>query len=455
MISKIRTFITNKINRSNERSTNVIKNVIASFLIKGISIVAQLLLIPLTINYINPTQYGIWLTLSSIVAWFAFFDVGFGNGLRNRFAEARATGNYTKAKAYVSTTYVCLGIIFTIIWALFFFVNFFIDWSVVLNAPAQTAKELSTVAIVVFSFFCVQIILKTMNTVLIADQKPAKSSLFDMLGQVLALLIIIVLTKTTSGSLLYLSLAWGVSPILIVLLSSFWFYNHEYKRYRPSIRLFNRDIVKDIITLGSKFFIIQIAVIVVFQTTNIIIIQILTPQDVTVYNIVYKYFSIASMVFTIIMTPLWSAYTDAYAKNDFEWIHNIIRKTILFWGLLAAVSVIMVIASRWVYEIWVGDDVASSIPLHTSVACAVYIIIVNWCSIYVYFLNGVGKIKLQLYNSVGIMLVYIPVSIFMCTVFGITGVVVALCIMSLPGAVCMPVQCNKLFKGIARGIWNE
>jgi O-antigen/teichoic acid export membrane protein len=115
----------------------------------------------------------------------------------------------------------------------------------------------------------------------------------------------------------------------------------------------------------------------------------------------------------------------------------------------------MVVASHWAYRIWVGDNVASAIPLHTSIACAIYITIVNWCNIYVYFLNGIGKIKVQFYNSIGTMLVYIPVSIFMGMTFGITGIVISLCIVSLPGAVCMPVQCSKLFKGTAKGIWNE
>jgi O-antigen/teichoic acid export membrane protein len=175
-MQKVRIFIINKINRSNERSTNAIKNIIASFGIKGVSIAVQLLLVPLTINYVNSTQYGIWLTLSSIVAWFSFFDIGFGNGLWNRFAEAKAIGNYTKAKVYISTTYICLGAIFTIVWILFFCINFFLDWSIILNAPAQMAKELSLVAVIVFSFFCMQIVFKTINTLLVADQKPAKSA---------------------------------------------------------------------------------------------------------------------------------------------------------------------------------------------------------------------------------------------------------------------------------------
>jgi O-antigen/teichoic acid export membrane protein len=315
------------------------------------------------------------------------------------------------------------------------------------------AKELSIVAVVVFSFFCIQIVLKIINVVLIADQKPAKSSFFDMLGQVLALLIIFVLTKTTSGSLLYLALALGSSSILIMLLSSLWFYSHEYKPYRPSVRLFEKNIVKDIMSLGSKFFIIQIAAIIIFQTTNIIITQVLNPQDVTVYNIVYKYFSVQTMVFAIVLAPLWSAYTDAYAKNDIAWINNVVHKTMLLWWVFVAGALAMVLISPYIYPLWIGRNIARSIDFSTSIACAVYVTTANWCSIYVFFLNGIGKIKLQLYNSVGLMFTYIPISIFMGKIFGITGIVVSLCIVSLPGAILSPIQFNKLIKGTAKGIW--
>ncbi len=75
------------------RSIAIKKNIIASLFLKGISILVSLQVVPLTINYINPTRYGIWLTLSSIVAWLSYFDLGFAHGFRNRFAEAVAKGD--------------------------------------------------------------------------------------------------------------------------------------------------------------------------------------------------------------------------------------------------------------------------------------------------------------------------------------------------------------------------
>ena len=110
-ISSALTNLKSNLNKGHDRSVKAKKNIFASFIIKGCNIAISLVLVPLTIHYVNPTQYGIWLTLSSIIGWFAFFDIGFGNGLRNKFAEAIAKDDHQLARIYLSTTYAILSII--------------------------------------------------------------------------------------------------------------------------------------------------------------------------------------------------------------------------------------------------------------------------------------------------------------------------------------------------------
>jgi len=450
----LKSYINSKINRSDERSTNVIKNIIASFGIKGVSILVSLLLVPITIHYVNPTQYGIWLTLSSIIGWLSFFDIGFGNGMRNRFAEARATGDYDKAKAYVSTTYICISGIFTIVWILFFCINFFIDWSKILNAPEQMAKELSIVAVIVVSFFCLQMVLKLINTLLIADQKPAKSAFLDTLGQIFALLLIFILTKTTQGSLIYLALAFGFCPILVTLIFSFWFYSGKYANYKPNIRYFDKKIIGNVLNLGFRFFFIQIVAIIFFQTTNFLIAQTTNLQNVTLYNIVLKYFSVVTMAFSIILFPLWSAFTDAYVKQDLQWIRKITKNTTKIWGVSLIVTLFMVIISPYVYRLWVGKEIANQIPISLSICCAIYVSISNWNNIIANFLNGIGKITLQLYLAVISGVIYIPLALTLSRYWGVNGIIIAMCTIIIPGLI-LPIQCKKILTQKATGIYDK
>jgi O-antigen/teichoic acid export membrane protein len=436
-----------------ERSIKAKKNIIASFVIKVLSIFINLLLVPLTIHYVNPTRYGIWLTLSAIIGWLSFFDIGFGNGLRNKFAEAIAKGNNELARIYVSTTYAVLFIIICIVLVLFLIINPLMNWAKILNTPSAMANELSLLALVVFVFFCVQFLLQLIITIITANQQPAKASLLSLLGNVLSLILIFVLTKITSGSLLYLGIALSVAPVIVLFVSSYWLYSRDYKDFAPSLKYVKFNYARDLMSLGFKFFFIQISVILLYQTNNMIIIQLFGPSEVTSYNIAFKYFGIVPMIFSIILTPFWSAFTDAYAKKDLSWIRKEIKHLQLFWVLIVILTITMLIFANFIYRIWIGNVV--NIPYALSIAMAFYVIINCWCAIYSYFLNGVGIIKLQLYASLIGGVINIPLAIYFGIHFGLIGVIFPILIIGLINATWSSIQYYKIINNRAKGIWEQ
>ena len=155
----VKTYISNFF-KGHERSVKAKKHIIYSLFLKGISIAVGLTFVPLILNYLDAERYGIWLTLSSIIAWFSFFDIGLGNGLRNRFAEAVAHNNHKLARIYVSTTYAILGVIFGIVIILFFIINPYLNWQKILNTTAVETSELAVVALIVFVFFVLRFFFK-------------------------------------------------------------------------------------------------------------------------------------------------------------------------------------------------------------------------------------------------------------------------------------------------------
>ncbi len=439
------------LNKGHDRSVKAKKNIFASFIIKGCNIAISLVLVPLTIHYVNPTQYGIWLTLSSIIGWFAFFDIGFGNGLRNKFAEAIARNDHQLARIYLSTTYAILGIIIVCLLAIFLVINPFLNWTSILNTPSSMAAELSTLAILVFVFFCLQFILQLITTIITANQQPAKASFFNFLGSLFSLTVIFILTKTTSGSLINLALSLGFTPVLVLTASSIWFYTHEYKKYAPSIKFVHFSYARGLMSLGLKFFIIQIATVVLYETSNLIIAQLFGPAQVTPYNVAYKYFGIIPMVMGIIMTPFWSAFTEAWVKQDIAWIKQTMKRLQILWVGLTVLTLLMLLLSGLIYRLWVGKGLA--IPVSISVAMASYVIVNAWNGIYSQFVNGVGKIKLQLYIALAGTLVNIPLAIYLGKHVGIYGVVLSTTIISIMGAIASPIQYYKIINNKARGIW--
>lgn len=180
--NKVNTYFT----KGNERSVMVKRNIAVSLVMKCISILISLQVVPLTIGYVNSTKYGIWLTLSSIIAWLSYFDLGFAHGFRNRFAEARAKNNMKLAREYVSTTYAVLSFLFSVILLIALIINKYLNWSFVLNIDIMYNGELHVVFGLLACFFCLNIIASVFTTMLTADQKPALASLIQTTGQVLA-----------------------------------------------------------------------------------------------------------------------------------------------------------------------------------------------------------------------------------------------------------------------------
>jgi O-antigen/teichoic acid export membrane protein len=385
------------------------------------------MVVPLTIDYLNNENYGIWLTLSSFISWFSFFDIGLGNGLRNKFAEAKALGNYESAKAYVSTAYYTIAGISFVLIICFVSVNFFVDWSVVFNTSNGLEGELAVLMPIVFGFFGLQLVAKLITTIYQADQHHSIQNKVQFFTQVLSLLVIWILTKTAHSSLLLFGLIYSALPVLILLALNVYGFKNTFKKFKPELSWWNKDQLKDITGLGFKFFVVQIAAMILFSTDNIIITQLFGPDEVVPYNISYKYFSIVLMGYSLLITPFWSSFTEAFANEEFNWIKKSVSKIQKIWMLVPIVLVVMIYFSNWFYYLWVGEKV--TVPLHLSIAMALFVALNTFNSIYVNFINGVGKIKIQLITAIISMIINIPLSVYFGKYmgWGSTGVILATC----------------------------
>ena len=451
MINKLKEFIT----QGNKRSVEAKKNVIGSLLIKVMSIAISLVMVPMTIHYINPTQYGIWLTLSSMVAWISFFDIGFTQGLRNRFAEAKAKGDLQMIKTYVSTSYFFIGIIFVSLWIILLLINQFIDWGKVLNINENSAREVSLLAYIIFSYFCFQFVFRIINTILIADQKPAIGAMLDLIGQVFSLAAIYIISVLTKGSLIYLGLALGIAPTLVIIGANLYFFKTKYKDFAPSLHFVKKEYAKDIMSLGLKFFILQIASIVQYQTILFFIAHYFDPLQVTSYNIAFKYFGILQMGFMILVTPLWSGVTDAYSSGDINWIRNVVKKYLYILIPFILIGAIMLAVAGSVYDMWLGKNLVH-ISFNISLLCYIFFATGMFATVFVFVINGIGALQVQFYSSIITAIGFVVFSMVMIKQFhlGIEAILIASIIANVYGYIIAPIQYyNIIIKRSKSAVW--
>lgn len=439
MIDKITKYIT----QGNERSIKAKKNILGMLFIKGGNILVGLLLVPLTLNYVDSETYGIWLALSSMIAWISFFDIGINNGLKNKLTIALAQKNYELGQKYVSTTYAILSLIFIPLMIILLGIAPLIDWKALLNLPDIPINELLISVCIVITYFCINFILSTINVVILAEQRPADAALRTFIQQVVSLIIIYILTLTTHGNLTILCLAFCFSPLLVVSLFNITLFKGRFKKISPKIQAIDFKVAPDLMKLGIQFFIIQVAGVIQYQMINFFILRFYGANEVTSYNISFKYFNILTMIWTIFTTPLWAAVADAIAKNEWDWIQNIQKKYLKAFLFIIITGLIMLLLSKHIYLFWIGDKI--EISYHLSFWIMLYNLIMMFGSIFVSIINGSGQLKVQTYASIISPFIFLgSCGIFINIDFPLYGIVIAAILSNFNGLILAPIQCHQM-----------
>ena len=451
IVSRIR----HKIVSGDQRSVTAKVNILFSIFYRGMSVLIGFATFPLAIKYMDPAMFGIFITLTSMMDWFGYLDLGLGKGLRNRLGESIAREDTAEGRSYVSTAFFVIGGIFAGLLLVFVVINSFLDWPTLLNVDPALGQDLSTLAVIVFGAFCIQFVFSLVYEVFNAHQNTAIVLLFNFAGKAMFIIGLLALIYAADSSLLYYgsirSFAFAVVPVVVAI----YVFRTRYKDFAPAWRFVNQKFVKDLMSLGFKFFIIRLSLLIINETNNILIIRYVGPEDVTAYNAAFKYFSVIIMLFTIASNPLWTAYIEAYQKEDFDWVKRVLGKTRKIWAGTIVLAAVMLLFTDFVYDILTNGEV--EVPLMLSVLVAASMGLAAWNTIYNLFINGTGKVTLQMYITLICSVINIPISIFLVTEMnmGTIGIVLGSVVSLLGPAVISPIQVGKILSKKDHGIWGK
>ena len=438
---------------TNSRNKMLFLNILFSGFLKIVGLLTSLVIVPITINYLNNEVYGIWMTITSILYWITTFDIGLGNGMRNYLAEALATNDTKLGKKYISTTMLLLSLIALSMAIVLLYPLITINFNSFFNTNAIAGNELRMAVVIAVGFTLMNFVLKNIGMIFVAMQKYAINDLLSISGNVIALILIYILTKVTTGNLVLVVLAYTMTSCVAFLLAAiplFW----KHPELKPSLRFFDKSLGKKIVGKGFGFFVIQISsCLVIFGAANFFITQSCGPAAVTTYNIAYKFFNLLVIAYTIILAPMWNAYTDAYVKGDMQWIKATFNKALKFWVLSICGGLGMLLICNLFYKLWIGNMV--NVPLSVSASTLIYVCFFNLNNCATYLINGLNKIFVQIIISLAVTTLYIITVLAFGRKLGVEGIVLSMAASYAVMSVVHLYQCRKLITGKADGIWNK
>lgn len=437
------------------RNGKIFANLVSSVAFKYINLAINLAMVPLTLSYLDNVRYGLWMALYSILSWFVMFDIGIGDGLRNKLVELKAHGDTASSKKYVSTAYFLFGIIALIVTIAYAAIGNILDWAQVLNAPASMKHELNFTAEAIIALVCANLILRLINNVLAADLKNAVSGAFSVSAHLISLIGIIILSRLSDASIAKYAFLYMGADTMTMLVASIYLYGGPYKDIAPSIKSIDISLWKDLVPIGMKFFFLTICSTLIVQATGFLISNLLGPEYVTDYSINNRYFSMATMVFAMMVQPLWSGYGEAYHRGDFVWIKRTISRLHKVLLLVVLVMLVMLVSQKIVFRIWLADRI--SVNWTMSILFCFYYFFYMIKSIYQPLINSTSKIKLQMIAHASMGVLYLVAVVFFVKTLGlgVNGVVLALIVAySLPLALLSRLQAYKILTK-SGGIWSK
>lgn len=426
------------------RKNIIFKNVSLGVFYKILNMAIVFTTIPLLLNYLEKEQYGIWVTIFSLVNIVFFVDAGIGNGLKTKLSEALSLKNFKLAKSYISTAYIAIFLISVLVLCIGIGGIFLINLQELFNTTISES-ELKTVLLVTLFLVITSFVLNLYKSFFYANQQASKVELAMLIYQIVVLFSTMLLLHFFPRKLLFVAIFYGASNILVGLIFTILFFKKN-KKIQPSIASFNRDKVKDLMGLSLAFFGIQLCMIVIFTTDNLIISKLLGPSEVTNYDVVYKLFQVVITISVIAQDPFWALYTDAFQKKDFKWIKKtIIRLNKLFIALIFLITGLFFI-SKPLIKIWIQRDLL--IPTTLILFMSIFVLIRVYGIIYMTFLNSIGKVKLQLWLYIFGAIINIPLSIYFVKTFdlGSSGVILGTVFSILSLSLILPLQTFQILK---------
>ena len=426
------------------RKNIIFKNVSLGVFYKIINMGIVFTTIPLLLNYLEKEQYGIWVTIFSLVNIVFFVDAGIGNGLKTKLSEALSLRNFKLAKSYISTAYISIFLISIVVLCIGICCIFFINLQELFNT-AIPESELKKVLFVTLFLVITSFVLNLYKSFYYANQQAAKVELAMLIYQASVLISTAILLHFFPRKLLFVALFYGTLNIVVGFLFTLLFFKKN-KNIKPSFSSFSKEKVKDLMGLSLAFFGIQLCMIIIFTTDNLIISNLLGPSEVTNYDVVYKLFQVAITISVIAQDPFWALYTDAFQKKDFVWIKKtIIRLNKIFIAFIFIITGLF-FASKPIIKLWIQRDleIASSLILFMSI----FVLIRVYGIIYMTFLNSIGKVKLQFWLYVFGAIINIPLSIYFVKTFdlGSSGVILGTVFSILSLSLILPIQTIKILK---------
>ena len=419
------------------RPLSVATNTALATVSRGFSIAASFISVPLLLSLLGRDNYGAWVTLSSLTAAICLLDLGFGNSLRNSVASSNLANLAIVRREFISFFRVLLliGVLAACVFL-----------SVRPHVRVFLEEESAALTLYLPLLLLIPVLLG--SSVLQGARAYGVQALLQSSSSILFVASIWIFSLlSVKPSLPQISAIW-ISAYVLPALAGFYL---AARLLGISFASFFRGPIIDFppnrLGVGIKFFILQIASVILFNLGNILVFGHLGSSEVARYDTLNRLFATALSFYTIYIGVSWAEISSFRSKADANTLwaifYNLLKAALLFTILCFLGSLV---APSFIYQ-WTGGLVR--VRFLESIVVASCVSVQAFAFVGAVFMNAFEKVGLQIWTAVISALILFPLSNFFFTAnLGIASVPLALLSLSLFPVILYNVIAVRLLRGV-------
>ena len=379
--------------------------------------------IPITIRYLGTETFGIWTTISTVLAMLLVLDLGVANSLTNFLSEAYARDDRAHASTYATTAFSVMVVFAALLGMCGWLAWPFLHWSSLLHLPggATEGALVGRAVRAAFLVFLFGLPASLAPKILGGYQELRSANLFQALGSLCNLLSIVVLVHFHAGLVALVS-ASSAALVLANYLCLLWICVFHKPWLTPRRSHFSRVAARKMMQTGSEFFILQIAALVVFNSDNLVVAHYLGPVEVASYSVAWRLVSYAAITQALIAPALWPAFSEAFARGDLAWIRQSFKRALaISMSVVVTFCIVFSIAGQRIIAVWASR---SAVPTqHLLLLMCIWTVISAFMGNISIILVSKGETRMQAYLSIVAAAVNLLLSVYWVQRIGASGVI--------------------------------
>jgi len=410
-------------NERQQRMRQVVRTGISSGGARGVAILVQIAIVPLTLGYLGQERYGMWMVISSLIAFLQMADLGLSNGLIGIVADRVAKKQNHELRKIIISAYAVLSFITLALILFAVLIIPQINWQWLLNFQSVLARQEITDAVLVLVVVAlVSVPFNASQQIRLGMQEGATNGLFTSSGSVLNLILIIVVIHMEKGLPWLVAASMSGSLLAQIIHAGMLCKKFCTVEKQVSYSPVEGDtvVIGALLSKGVLFFVLQLSALVSYSLDNLLVSHFLGSSEVSVYAVTMKLFSIPGMLLSLYLVGMWPAYADASARNDKPWIEKIfwrsLRVSIAFNSLI---SLLLLLAGNWLIHIWTKGIVQPDIDL--LVGMALWGILNAIGGNIAVLLNGLHVVRFQVLIALGALIMNAGLSLWLVQKIGVSG----------------------------------